>query len=66
MGSASRRSPLNLATNEKCEGGCCPSWWRSQGEHHNIQGQGRNGIFSDYPCAYAKSRPTAALRRGCA
>jgi heme-degrading monooxygenase HmoA len=22
--------------------------WRSQGEHHKIQGQGRNGIFSDY------------------
>jgi heme-degrading monooxygenase HmoA len=22
--------------------------WRSNGEHHNIQGQGRDGIFSDY------------------
>jgi heme-degrading monooxygenase HmoA len=22
--------------------------WRSQGEHHKIQGQGRRGIFSDY------------------
>jgi heme-degrading monooxygenase HmoA len=22
--------------------------WRSQGEHHKVQGQGRSGVFSDY------------------
>jgi heme-degrading monooxygenase HmoA len=40
--------------------------WRSQGEHHNIQGQGRNGIFSDYHLRVcevtADSRPPEGLR----
>ena len=41
--------------------------WRSQGEHHNIQGQGRNGIFSDYHLRVcevtADSRPPDARDR---
>ncbi len=40
--------------------------WRSQGEHHRIQAQGRNGIFSDYHLrvceVIADSHPPEGLR----
>lgn len=40
--------------------------WRSQGEHHNIQEQARNGIFSDYHLRVcevtADSHPPEGLR----
>jgi heme-degrading monooxygenase HmoA len=40
--------------------------WRSQGDHHNIQSQGRDGIFSDYHLRVcevtADSHPPDGLR----